>query len=123
MDILCEHLYLGIDKNPPKGIRFKKADFETGEGLESLPDFDVFVGLEIIEHLNDEGVNNFINIAHKAKKWIVVSTPIVPNSNPFHKQKFTEERILEEFKWSTWRHYQTFYQDKERYGIFIFKHV
>jgi 2-polyprenyl-3-methyl-5-hydroxy-6-metoxy-1,4-benzoquinol methylase len=116
--------YTGLDKNPLNEKDFKFYDFETGLGEQGVAyptEWDVFVGLEIIEHLNDEGVNNFIKLANKAKKWIVVSTPIVVNSNPYHKQQFTEEKILELFKNEDWKHYETFYQGEERYGIFIFK--
>jgi len=116
-----EHLYLGIDKNPPAGPRFRKVDFEdVGQSYDWLPQFDVFIGLEIIEHLYPVG--HFIELAKKAKKWIIVSTPIVPNSNPFHKQQFTEDMMLAMFTGNGWTHYQTFTQGEGRtYGIFIFK--
>lgn len=116
--------YLGLDKNPiGEPEMFQKADFEKDEYEDGKPDnFDVFVGFEIIEHLDPVG--HFIELAKRAKKWIIVSTPIVPNSNPYHKQQFTEEMILAMFSGDGWRHYQTFTQGEGRtYGIFIFKRI
>lgn len=113
--------YIGLDRNPANKIVYK-ADFETGEGIDDhtrMP-FDIFVGLEIIEHLNDEGVKRFVMLAKEAKRWIVVSTPIVPNSNKFHKQQFNYGTLLQLFLGEGWRHYQTFSQNNT-YGIFIFK--
>lgn len=120
--------YFGLDKNPLDRPVFRYFDFETLEiktGVGYPTEWDVFVGLEIIEHLNDEGVKNFVRMAiEKTNKWIIVSTPIVANSNPYHKQQFKEEDILELFKDETWEHYQTVYQGKDdRYGIFIFKRI
>jgi 2-polyprenyl-3-methyl-5-hydroxy-6-metoxy-1,4-benzoquinol methylase len=114
--------YLGIDKNPVGDPElFQKVNFEDpNDGAEWPDSFDVFVGFEIIEHLDPVG--HFINLAKKAKKWIIVSTPIVPNSNPHHKQQFTEAMMLAMFTGDGWTHYQTFTQGEGRtYGIFIFK--
>lgn len=122
MQLFNEGLYLGIDKNPPKGNRFMKADFEDpNQSYDWLPQYDVFVGLECIEHLNDFGVHKYVQLACASREWAIISTPIVRNRNPHHKQQFTEEQILALFTGTTMRHYQTFYQDRERYGIFIFK--
>ena len=123
MKFFNDGLYLGIDKNPPKGNRFMKADFEDpNQSYDWLPLYDVFIGLEIIEHLNDEGVMRFVQLARASREWVIVSTPIVPNSNPYHKQQFTEEKMLAMFTGEGWSHYQTFTQGEGRtYGIFIFK--
>lgn len=129
-DILGGKAYMGIDRNPPEYEQpdatgaFLKVDFEDPNERYDWPFvFDVFVGLEIIEHLNDEGVASFRNLARKAGKWIIISTPIVRNSNPYHKQQFDERDIMEMFAGDGWRHYETFYQSEERYGIFIFKRI
>lgn len=112
--------YIGIDRDAPvdDDYDFRRADFETGAGLPTEP-FDVFVGLEAIEHLNDAGVVRFVDLAHQARRVIVISTPIVPNKNRFHKQQFTERRILELFKTDGWRHFGTLYQ-LGIYGLFVF---
>ncbi len=112
----CE--YIGVDRNPVDES-FTKADLENPAQCFGLPPFDVFVGLEIIEHLDPVGY--FIQLAKTAKKWIVVSTPIKPNTNPYHKQQFTEAMMLAMFVGEGWKHYQTLYQSDGLYGIFIFK--
>lgn len=118
--ILCreDNGYLGVDRNPPD-VTVHRADFETGEGLEVFAVwlFDVFVGLEIIEHLSDEGVERFLAIARQARRWIVLSTPIVPNANPFHKQQFTAGELIEAVGL---RPYGQLVQDG-RYGLFAFR--
>lgn len=115
--ILTQHgnHYIGIDRNPEPG--FHRADFETGAGLEDW-DFDVFVGLEIIEHLNDAGVQRFVALAKRARKWIIVSTPIVRNKNPFHKQQFTERAVPQFFAGRSL--YGVLHQSG-LYGLFVFR--
>ncbi|RKZ11054.1 hypothetical protein DRQ25_00920 [Candidatus Fermentibacteria bacterium] len=110
--------WIGIDKKPIHAD-ISEYDFEREENIEIEP-FDVFVGLECIEHLNHVGVINFVGLAKQAKKYIVISTPITPNSNPFHVQQFTREAVLTMFKGGGWEDYAYFEQD-EIYGIFIFK--
>jgi len=109
--------YIGIDKNPPNDQSFIQRDLEQPVD-DVVADYDVFVGFEIIEHLDP--VEYFVQLAKLARKWIVVSTPIVPNSNPYHKQQFTEADMLGMFVDETWQHYGTLTQDGI-YGIFIFK--
>ena len=96
--------YIGIDRTPEKEKHLK-------------------IDLEIIEHLNMAGVRTLIETAKQARKWIIVSTPIVPNSNPYHKQHFGITHILDFFIDKDWRQYGLLKQDNERYGIFIFKRV
>jgi 2-polyprenyl-3-methyl-5-hydroxy-6-metoxy-1,4-benzoquinol methylase len=121
-DILRAKVYIGLDKNPISDSRFTYYDFEENYKCTIFDStkFDVFVGLEIIEHLDPVGY--FIRLARNARKWIVISTPIVPNSNPFHKQQFTEDMIVAMFNDDPWKHYGTVTQDG-RYGIFIFKRI
>jgi 2-polyprenyl-3-methyl-5-hydroxy-6-metoxy-1,4-benzoquinol methylase len=117
--------YIGLDRNLPHsdkddGVDFCYCDFEDKKWMESQVPyiFDVFIGLEIIEHLDPVGY--FIKLAKNARKWIIVSTPIVPNSNPYHKQQFTEDMMVAMFSSDGWRHFSTIYQGRN-YGIFIFK--
>lgn len=119
--------YIGIDKNPKKDRHLKINLEEAGPHavLDTIGrEVDVAIALEIIEHLNDTGVRTLIKVAREAKKWAIISTPIVKNSNPYHKQQFTEKDILNlflEIGDEKWRHYGTLKQDNDRYGIFIFK--
>ena len=133
-EILKPYLvYIGYDKNilrkkDTKKYTFIKHDFEwespetiTGWFIPNWP-VDVFVGLEIIEHLNVTGVDAFIRIAKRSNKVIIISTPIIPNSNPYHKQQFTKKRIKELFVDKNWilDHYL---EQNKIYGIFIFKRI
>ena len=117
-DLLGDCEYIGIDRRPERRPYIDHADFETGEGLREFGQ-DVFVGLEAIEHLDDEGVARFVEVAQRSRRAIIVSTPIVRNRNPHHKQQFTEADIIALFTDDTWRHYVTLYQGG-LYGIFAF---
>jgi hypothetical protein len=96
--------YIGVDKIKGDDLLTYQPDF----------DYDVFVGLEIIEHLPN--ITNFVEMAKKAKEFIIISTPIVPNSNPFHLQQFSKEDIIkifgEPYKYE---------QQEDIYGLFAFK--
>lgn len=110
--------YLGVDKKPIGSGKF--CDFESGEGLD-IKEFDIFIGFEIIEHLDGNGVFNFLKIAIKAKKYIILSTPVIPNSNPFHKQHFKPETIPNLMSVALdWELERTQIQNGT-YGIYIFK--
>lgn len=108
--------YIGVDINPPSfGIQ--------GDLLTWKPefDYDVFVGFEIIEHLKD--YTNFVSIAKRARKWVIVSTPIVPTThyNPFHIHDFTMEDIQNLFIDEEWGFYGILIQRTGgKTGIFIF---
>lgn len=113
--------YWGIDKNPPPGRFFSHYDFEKGNKKINIIDFEVFVGLEVIEHLNDDGVKEFVKIAKQAKRQIIISTPIVENKNPYHKQQFSktdiEKLFINNLDWVL----EAYYEQDGIYGIFIFK--
>lgn len=119
--------YIGIDKDAPDGPRFVSMDFEVPfdyflrmREAKFPKEFDVFVGLESIEHLNDDGLRNYVWLAKGAKKYIIISTPIVPNSNPYHKQQFDIDKIEKLFVGDKWQTYGILKQ-KDTYGLFIFK--
>ena len=61
-------------------------------------EFDVAVSFETIEHL--ENYLNLVEILKKAKKYIVVSAPIIPTKdrNHFHLQDFTHNELKDLFK-------------------------
>ncbi len=85
-----------------------------------IPDFpfDVLVSLETLEHL--ENWRNLIDIAHRARRMIILSTPIVPTvgSNQFHLQDFTKEQIDEALAHPDWQLKQFIVQNEE-YGIWV----
>lgn len=119
--------YQGIDNNPLEGFGYYDFEKQEGDwplnrrGNAMLP--NVFVGLECIEHFHDEGVAHFVKLAREnTANWIIISTPIVANTNPYHKQQFTEQDILDLFvETGWWHHYETFKQGK--YGFFIFQRM
>jgi len=107
--------YIGLDKNPVDDTMFDltvdKIDY----------DYDVFVGLEIIEHLPI--LANFIEIAKKAKKYIIISAPLIKTAgyNKYHLQDFTEESLKDLFIDGNWELNE---EDKQsNYGIFCFKRI
>jgi hypothetical protein len=111
--------WTGADKEPPAGAL--AVDLETWE-----PDFgfDVFVGLETIEHLRD--FTAYVAAAKQAKRTIVISTPLIPTThfNPFHLHDFTKESL--EALFSDWRvvHYEAQVDPVlgyETYGIWAFE--
>ena len=134
LEILKPYLvYIGYDKKSLRGKGTKKHTFIKHDFEKVDPEnitgwfmyrwiVDVFVGLEIIEHLNVTGVDAFIRIAKRSNKVIIISTPIIPNSNPYHKQQFTKKRIKELFVDKNWilDHYL---EQNKIYGIFIFKRI
>jgi len=83
--------YFGVDRFD--GGADIIADLETWQ-----PDFpfDVFVSIETIEHLSDDGVRNLLEIAKKARRYAIISTPIIPTKhrNEFHRQDFTYEQVM-----------------------------
>lgn len=90
--------YIGVD-NKPVGdclmVDLTKDDIDF--------DYDVFVGLEIIEHLPDS--NNFVRLAKKAKSKIIVSAPNMPTKhfNPYHLQDFTNKSLRDLFVDDQWK--------------------
>lgn len=54
-------------------------------------DYDVFISIETIEHI--QNFRNILNMAIRAKRYAIISTPIQPNKNPFHVHNFTAEQL------------------------------
>lgn len=70
----------------------------------SLPECDVFVTIETLEHLRyPESFAGKVKAA--ARKWIFVSTPIVPtkHEDPTHLHDFTEPQVMEMFESDRWK--------------------
>jgi hypothetical protein len=114
--------WIGVDKSKeanPKLVR----DLETWEA--DFP-FDVFVGMETIEHLRD--FRSYVRTAKRARKYIALSAPIVPtvHINTFHKQDLTKEEIIKIFEDPEWKLGQ--YEELTNArgivsGLFLFKRL
>lgn len=119
--------YQGVDKeaagpfshvNLTGDPHFLSADLETWQ-----PDFpfDVFVGFETAEHLDD--YNNYLDIARSAERWAILSVPIVPTVgvNPYHKHNFQRGELIDHFIDSRWLLFQAVDQPTELSEIYVFR--
>ena len=115
--------YTGVDRDlsdvrQPPQWKFWSADLEA-----KTPsfDFDVFVGFETIEHLADYSA--YIAAAKQARKWIVVSCPVVPTVgvNPYHRHDFEPGDLAALFEDEHWEHYQTVAQPSELAEICVLR--
>lgn len=83
--------------------------------------FDVVVGFETIEHLSD--YSTYVEWARNARRYIVVSVPIVPTVgiNAFHLHDFEAGDMVKLFADDdTWELFQFFEQPAEVSGVYIF---
>ena len=110
--------WVGADRRPPVGAF--EVDLHTWRPVFS---YDVFVGLETIEHL--DVLSHYVNAAKRAQRYIVISTPIIPTMhfNPYHLHDFTRESL--EALFSDWDicHYEPQADPilgAEVYGIWVF---
>jgi hypothetical protein len=117
--------YVGVDRRlpdelkgrPKSGTRFVEADltqWDPGFG------FDVWVGLETIEHLT--GVEHYVEMAKRARRFICISTPIVPTThfNEHHLRDFTEAEVTALFQDDEWHVFDVLHQQGGVYGLFTF---
>jgi len=131
--------YIGVDRLPKEEVEvpFSRTDLHrtiailVGMGVEYLDedlttwfpswDFDVFLGFETIEHLLN--YRNYIDIAHQAGKWVILSTPVVPtlHLNPHHVHDFASGDLQKLFEDEEWEHYQTVQQPSELSEITILR--
>jgi SAM-dependent methyltransferase len=83
-------------------------------------DFDVFVSFETIEHVPD--YSNLINIARNAKKWMLMSVPIVPTKhmNPWHLHDFAPGELPNYVVNDEWELFDAFQQPSEFSEIYVF---
>lgn len=91
--------WIGVDREPPPAAL--TVDLNTWE---PAFDFDVFVGLETIEHLDD--FTAYVAAAKRARHSIILSTPIIPTKhmNCFHLHDFTRESVEALFSpWRVWK--------------------
>jgi trans-aconitate methyltransferase len=101
---------------PPS--QYWQVDLETWKPPFRL---DVFLGFETIEHLNDYG--NYVTMALESRKWILVSTPIIPTVgvNPHHVHDFKPGDMRALFEDANWEHYQAVQQPSELAEITILR--
>ena len=107
-------------------------DYERGSGVSVVADlreweadfaYDVWVGLETIEHL--DVLEHYLIQAKRARKWIVISTPIVPTShhNPWHVRDHDAgdvRSMFEDQDWYQWGMLHQFDTAGFEYGLFAF---
>ena len=115
--------WFGVDINPTSERKeMIKGDLEELTEIKGLKEYDIFIGFEIMEHLNN--YKNFVKLAKKAKKWIITSVPIVPTKhrNKYHKQDFEFDSLPKIFEDDDWKLYQAVKQN-DLYGIYFFKRI
>lgn len=116
--------YYGIDRDltdlecvETKTRRFIEADLQTWR-----PEFgfDVFIGFETIEHLDDYA--NYVTLAKRAQHIILLSTPIVPTTheNQYHLHDFEPGDLARLIEDDTWGCVQTVRQPAEVAEICLF---
>jgi SAM-dependent methyltransferase len=117
--------YYGVDRDisvvavkPHARRTFIEADLETWHpGFE----FDAAVGFETIEHLTD--YNTYLDWARRAKRYVVVSVPIVPTTheNVFHAHDFERDDVIQLITADKeWRLLQYFDQPWEKSCVYVF---
>jgi cyclopropane fatty-acyl-phospholipid synthase-like methyltransferase len=97
---------------------FIEADLETWK---PTFEFDVAVGFETIEHLED--YEPYLEWARRARRYIVVSVPIVPtkHENVFHVHDFKRDDIVQHVKADgEWQLLQYFDQPWEHSCVYVF---
>lgn len=84
-------------------------------------EFDVFVGFETIEHLDD--YRHYLQMVKRAKKWICVSVPVIPTVgiNPWHKHDFRSSELPPLIEDEDWRLFQGVGQPSEFSEIYVFR--
>jgi len=86
-------------------------------------DFDVFVGLETIEHIDP--LEAYVDAAKQARKFIIISTPIIPTThfNPHHVHDFTVrslERLFDDWDIVHYEGQRDPILMGDTYGIWVF---
>lgn len=107
---------IAIDEHPRR--TFIQADLQTWR---PSFDFDVAVGFETIEHL--ENYEPYLEWARRAKRYVIVSVPIVPtkHDNVFHLHDFERDDIIKLVtRDDQWRLFQYFDQPWEHSCVYVF---
>lgn len=120
--------YYGVDKS----FQVVTENIQTDTGLVIIspgdletwvPDieFDIFVGFETIEHLDD--YTAYLKAASEARKWVLLSTPVVPTMgvNPYHRHDFGRGQLVDLFQSPNWDLFQIVDQPSEKSEIYVFR--
>jgi hypothetical protein len=107
---------VAVDEHPRR--TFIEADLQSWR---PSFDFDVAVGFETIEHLDDYGT--YLEWVRRARRYIVVSVPIVPtkDSNVFHAHDFKRDDVIQLVTADRdWLLFQYFDQPWEHSCVYVF---
>lgn len=112
--------WIGVDREVDTDVI--SADLTTWQGWHNLEPYDVFVGLETIEHLRDPW--NYVEMAKAATRAIVISTPIIPTvgMNQYHVRDFTPAQIVGMFDDAAWQ-LESYREQLGIYGLFAWRRV
>jgi SAM-dependent methyltransferase len=97
---------------------FIQADLQTWQ---PPFEFDVAVGFETIEHLED--YRTYLEWARRARRFVILSVPIVPSKhvNPFHLHDFERDDVIRLVTADDrWRLFQYFDQPWEHSCVYVF---
>ncbi len=107
---------IAVEEQPRR--TFVEADLERWQ---PTFEFDVAVGFETIEHL--ENYQTYLEWARRARRYIIVSVPIVPtkHDNVFHFHDFERDDIIKLVRADAeWRLFQYFDQPWEKSCVYVF---
>jgi SAM-dependent methyltransferase len=121
-----EIYYYGVDREISTLVvdninrTFIRADLLTWE---PEFEFDVFVGYETVEHLQD--YSNYLQVAKKAKRLIFLSVPVIPTKhmNPWHLHDFEPGELVRIVEDKNWNCIQALGQPSEFSEIYIFEKI
>lgn len=113
--------YIGVDRElAVVGLARPSEHFERADLEEWAPvvPFDVGVGFETIEHLED--FSTYVEWLKQARRWIIVSAPIKPTKavNPYHRHDFKRGDLARIFGLEP---FAVFDQPGERSEVVIFR--
>ena len=117
--IMDPSFYIGVDKEQPNpSVPGAVADLQTWMPLWA---FDIAVGFETIEHLED--FSHYVEVLKQARRWIIVSTPVIPTvgTNPYHLHDFAPGDLAHIFEDGDWETYQVVQQPSEYSEIIVLK--
>jgi hypothetical protein len=125
LDVHGDVTYYGVDRDTSivaveehSRRTFIEADLQSWQ---PSFEFDVAVGFETIEHLENYDV--YIEWARRAKRYIIVSVPVVPSKheNVFHFHDFERDDIIQLVAADDdWRLFQYFDQPWEHSCVYVF---
>lgn len=104
-----------VDENPNR--TFIESDLQK---FTPTFDYEVFVGFETIEHLED--YSHYLNVAKMARRTMLFSVPVIPTVgiNPWHLHDFEPGELVSIIEDDRWQCIQTLDQPSEFSEIYIF---